>query len=178
MARGDGDSVTLSEELRERARADVVVVLDVPPEQRRGPLEALLRKLERDLDLDVAVTTVARDLGLERPLLVAAHEGFARAHRSAWGARSTDGRSPIVQKLARRAVLLTTLGLAVFAAFLRSFRLSNHLHADSGLWLARTDAFWRALGGGDFAGTYASPHPGVTYMWLHGAFARLLRGER
>lgn len=176
---GDGEAVALSEELRERVGADAIVALAVPGTEQRRYVEELLRELGHELELDVAVTRAARSLGLEPPWLCAAKGGFALVPCAVSREPAVEPVPPWASKFVpafvqRHWVLLTTFAIAALAAFLRSYRLSNHLGGDGKLWIARTEVFWRGLAEGNFAATYAKPHPGVTYMWLHGIFVKWL----
>ena len=71
-----------------------------------------------------------------------------------------------------RAILYITLGLGALALFLRGHLLDDYLSGDSVLWIDRTDRFWAALSSGRISKTHLAPHPGVTYMWLHGFFVK------
>ena len=76
-------------------------------------------------------------------------------------------------------------GVALFAALFVVALLTRILwirvptNVDEGFWISRAPWFYTALLTGDFAGTYAFHHPGVTNMWLIGlglALRYLARG--
>lgn len=60
-------------------------------------------------------------------------------------------------------------GLVLLIALVpRVLNLGAFLSADEALWYVRSIAFWDALKGFDFAGTYQQIHPNVTTMWITG----------
>jgi hypothetical protein len=91
-------------------------------------------------------------------------------------APSRDHRAPAWLP-SSRAIVYITLCLGALALFLRAYTLDDELRTDSLLWLDRTDRFWAALSRGQFSKTLLAPHPGVTYMWLHGLCVKLFGAD-
>ena len=78
-----------------------------------------------------------------------------------------------------RRVLATVAVVFAVSLITKILWISVPTNVDEGFWISRAPRFYTALLTGDFAGTYAFHHPGVTNMWLIGlglALRYLARG--
>jgi 4-amino-4-deoxy-L-arabinose transferase-like glycosyltransferase len=91
-----------------------------------------------------------------------------------------ESRSPTFAPFVPFRALLW-LGLFLLAFIPRALALDHFLTPDEFLWVDRTLHFFRALLGGDLAGTLRTGHPGVTTMWtgsLGLLYRYLVRGSQ
>jgi 4-amino-4-deoxy-L-arabinose transferase-like glycosyltransferase len=78
-----------------------------------------------------------------------------------------------------RQVLVTVAVIFAVSLITKLLWIRVPTNVDEGSWIIRAPRFYTALLTGDFTGTYASHHPGVTNMWLIGlglALRYLTRG--
>ena len=96
--------------------------------------------------------------------------------REASGGAGGQGRSGAARD---QRVLATVAVIFAVSLITKILWISVPTNVDEGFWISRAPRFYTALLTGDFAGTYAFHHPGVTNMWLIGlglALRYLARG--
>ncbi len=162
------DPLMVAEALRVAARADAVCILNVLPPQRAAFLDAFLAHLSHDLDVDVAFSGAARELGLGAALMVACDGGFARAHVSVWA-------QGIASRLARTAGVTTLIRPPDVDAGLESLALGDAVLASLAVEPSSPVEEGRALANAIDTFRWDSEHGEASEMATLGASVRSRR---